>query len=186
MNNFIPLTCPSCGTRLQISNDLEQFACGSCGNEYVVRRGGGVISLEPLIQRLEDVQEDTSHMVSELAIQRLRTDKREHEQNIRKLKKQLEDDKYKDMILRYFVQRYNFFQGFMRFQPKKLEGRLYELYEMDMAELEKIIAYHSEEWRFGNEKRLQVLALLEEIKFHEEALIQIRRNLCYHEQIVNN
>lgn len=40
MADFVSLTCPSCNGKLQIGKDLEQFACGYCGTEFVVNRGG--------------------------------------------------------------------------------------------------------------------------------------------------
>ena len=47
MPDFVSLTCPGCGTRLTVPNEIERFACGSCGIELVVRRGGGIVSLAP-------------------------------------------------------------------------------------------------------------------------------------------
>ena len=71
MSDFVSLTCPSCGAKLQITNDLEHFACGNCGNEYVVNRNGGVISVKPIIEKLRDVQTGVDKTASELAIKRL-------------------------------------------------------------------------------------------------------------------
>lgn len=62
--DFVTLTCPTCGGKLQITPDLDHFACGHCGNEHVVRRAGGVVSLRPV----EGLLEKTA---SELAIRRL-------------------------------------------------------------------------------------------------------------------
>jgi hypothetical protein len=69
--DFISLTCPSCGGKLQITNDIERFACGHCGNEHIVRRGGGIISLSPVIEQLTSVKAGVDKTASELAIQRL-------------------------------------------------------------------------------------------------------------------
>ncbi len=81
MADFVSLTCPSCGSRLQVTNDLEMFACGYCGNELVVRRGGGIVSLAPVVAGLDKVQQSVVNVgigvdrtASELAIQRLRQD----------------------------------------------------------------------------------------------------------------
>ena len=85
MADFVSLTCPSCGSRLQVTPDLERFACGYCGNELVVRRGGGIVALQPVMEslgRLESglglVERGIQHVgigvdttASELAIQRL-------------------------------------------------------------------------------------------------------------------
>lgn len=81
MAEFVSLTCPSCGSRLQVTNDLDTFACGYCGNELRVKRGGGVVSLAPMVEGLERVQKSVAGVevgvdktASELAIQRLRQD----------------------------------------------------------------------------------------------------------------
>jgi hypothetical protein len=45
MADFVSLTCPSCNGKLQIAKDLERFACGYCGTEFAVNRGGGSLSV---------------------------------------------------------------------------------------------------------------------------------------------
>lgn len=71
MNDFVTLTCPSCGGKLQITKDIERFACGHCGNEHVVKRSGGVVSLLPVVEVLQEVQLGVDKTASELAIRRL-------------------------------------------------------------------------------------------------------------------
>ncbi|MDP1714155.1 MAG: hypothetical protein Q8L41_05360 [Anaerolineales bacterium] len=71
MAEFVTLTCPSCGGKLQITNDIEQFVCGYCGSEHIVRRGGGIIALAPVIEGIKKVQIGTDKTASELAIKRL-------------------------------------------------------------------------------------------------------------------
>ncbi len=71
MPDFISLTCPTCGGKLQITNDIERFACGHCGNEHVVRKMGGVISVAPVIEELKGVKTGVDKTASELAIARL-------------------------------------------------------------------------------------------------------------------
>ncbi len=44
MADFVSLTCPACNGKLQIGKDLERFACGYCGTEFVVNRGGGSLT----------------------------------------------------------------------------------------------------------------------------------------------
>jgi hypothetical protein len=72
MADFVTLSCPSCGGKLQITNDLDRFACGYCGTEQVVRRGGGVVSLAPIVEVLKQVQSGVDRAASELAIKRLK------------------------------------------------------------------------------------------------------------------
>jgi primosomal protein N' len=72
MKDFVTLTCPSCGGKLQITIDVERFACANCGNEHIVQRSGGIISLIPLVVGLRKVQDGVDRTASELAIKRLR------------------------------------------------------------------------------------------------------------------
>ena len=46
MNDFITLTCPSCGAALSVSTSAASLKCDYCGHEHLVRSQGGEISLE--------------------------------------------------------------------------------------------------------------------------------------------
>ena len=74
MSDFITLSCPSCGGKLQITKDIERFACAHCGNEMIVNRGQGIISLKPVIDEVKGVRKAADHTASELAIVRLQND----------------------------------------------------------------------------------------------------------------
>jgi len=74
MSDFITLTCPNCGGRLQITQDVERFACMFCGVEHLVRRGGGIVSLSPVVEGLAKVQSGVERAASELAIHRLESE----------------------------------------------------------------------------------------------------------------
>ena len=102
MTEFITLTCPSCGGKLQITSSIEQFACGHCGNEHIVKREGGAVYLAPVIETLQNIKYGTDKTASELAISRIKTEIIE----IEKLKIELVDlitkvfndpQKYKDI-----------------------------------------------------------------------------------------
>ena len=71
MSEFVTLSCPSCGGKLQITSDVERFACAHCGKEHLVKRGGGIISIQPLMDGLVKVQAGVDKTASELAIVRL-------------------------------------------------------------------------------------------------------------------
>jgi hypothetical protein len=71
MGDFITLTCPTCGGKLQITSDIERFACGHCGNEHIVKRGGGIISLAPVTESMNNIKAGVDKTASELAIKRL-------------------------------------------------------------------------------------------------------------------
>jgi DNA-directed RNA polymerase subunit RPC12/RpoP len=88
MADFVTLTCPSCGEKLQITSDLERFACMYCGREHLVKRSGGVVSLVPVIEQPQGIPapgesparegppapQPIEHQVTEAAIVRLRTE----------------------------------------------------------------------------------------------------------------
>jgi predicted RNA-binding Zn-ribbon protein involved in translation (DUF1610 family) len=72
MADFVSLTCPNCGGKLEITPDLERFACAYCGAEHIVRRGGGIVSLQPVTEAIGKVQAGVDRTASELAIKRLK------------------------------------------------------------------------------------------------------------------
>jgi DNA-directed RNA polymerase subunit RPC12/RpoP len=72
MSDFVSLSCPSCGGKLEITKDLYRFACAYCGTEHMVQRGGGVVALIPVIEQLGRIGASSDKTASELAIVRLR------------------------------------------------------------------------------------------------------------------
>ena len=71
MGDFITLTCPSCGGKLQITSDINRFACAFCGIEHLVKRTPSLITLVPAEEALNNIQTNTDRTASELAIRRL-------------------------------------------------------------------------------------------------------------------
>jgi hypothetical protein len=65
---------PDCGGKLQITPDIDRFACAHCGNEHLVKRTEGVIAIQPLTESLTGLKRATDRTASELAIRRLRED----------------------------------------------------------------------------------------------------------------
>jgi ribosomal protein S27AE len=86
MGDFLTLTCPSCGARLHLTDDIERFACQNCGNEHLVRRSGGIVALTPLVESLEGIGRAADRHASELAVGRLRTGIAEDVNSLAKLK----------------------------------------------------------------------------------------------------
>jgi DNA-directed RNA polymerase subunit RPC12/RpoP len=74
MADFVTLSCPSCGGKLQITQDVERFACGYCGQEYIVKRSGGIVSLSPILDALNKVEVGVDKTASELAIVRVKNE----------------------------------------------------------------------------------------------------------------
>ena len=75
MPDFITMSCPSCGGKLQITNDIERFACAYCGTEQIVKRTGGVISLVPVIEEIKATRKAAEQSVEEVKGVRKGTDK---------------------------------------------------------------------------------------------------------------
>ncbi len=71
MSEFITLTCPSCGGKLQVTDNIAILACGHCRSEHMVRREGGAIYLAPLAQDVRHIRVNTDKTAAELAIVRL-------------------------------------------------------------------------------------------------------------------
>lgn len=42
MSNFIPVICPTCGSKLDASRDAQRYVCPSCGNEYLLNGNAAV------------------------------------------------------------------------------------------------------------------------------------------------
>jgi hypothetical protein len=72
MTDFITLTCPSCGGKLQITRDINRFACSHCGTEQLVKRGRGIITIAPVVEEIKKVQKGVDKTAAELAIVRIR------------------------------------------------------------------------------------------------------------------
>jgi ribosomal protein S27AE len=67
----VPLKCPSCGAKLEVSEDMDRFACGYCGTELVTQRRGGTVALKSLTDAIVKVQIGTDKTAAELALRRL-------------------------------------------------------------------------------------------------------------------
>lgn len=70
----LSLKCPSCGAALEITSEMDRFACGFCGTEQIVQRQGGTVVLKLLGDAIARVQLGTDRTAAELALRRLRED----------------------------------------------------------------------------------------------------------------
>ena len=82
MVDIFSLTCPSCGGKLQLTPDIERFACGYCGSELLVRKSGGIVTLAPVVAELKGVKQGVDRTASELAIVRLQKEIKQLESQI--------------------------------------------------------------------------------------------------------
>jgi len=71
MPEFSTLSCPSCGAKLQIGNNIDRFACSYCGNEHIVERTGGIVTLSPVVEEIKHIHICVDKTASELALKRL-------------------------------------------------------------------------------------------------------------------
>ncbi|MCC6458046.1 MAG: hypothetical protein IT328_24035 [Caldilineaceae bacterium] len=71
MPDFLTLTCPTCGARLQLRDGIALLVCASCGNEHMVHRDGGAIYLAPIAQDVRQIRVSSDRTAAELAIPRL-------------------------------------------------------------------------------------------------------------------
>jgi ribosomal protein S27AE len=67
----LTLNCTNCGASLDVSEDMERFACGYCGTQQVVERRGGTVALKPLTDAIRLVQTGTDKTAAELALKRM-------------------------------------------------------------------------------------------------------------------
>jgi hypothetical protein len=68
----VSLKCVNCGASLEIGPAVDNFACGYCGTQQHVDRGGGIVSLRKIETTLSQVRQATDRTASELALVRLR------------------------------------------------------------------------------------------------------------------
>lgn len=54
-SDFITLSCPNCGGKLEITSSTDRFACKYCGHEHLVRHQGNEILLTPVVEGLKQV-----------------------------------------------------------------------------------------------------------------------------------
>lgn len=71
MSDFVTLSCPSCGGKLEITKDIERCACAFCGQEHIVKRTNSTVSLSPVVEAIHQVKAGVDKTAAELAIVRL-------------------------------------------------------------------------------------------------------------------
>ena len=86
MSDFITLACPSCAGNLKITSDSDRFVCKYCNREHLVRRQGGIVTVAPVIEKLDRIVSGVDRHASELAIVRLKNECREVEEEIEAVK----------------------------------------------------------------------------------------------------
>ncbi len=67
----LTLKCPGCGAGLDVTPEMDRFACGYCGTEQIVQRQGGTVALKLITDAILQVQSGTDRTAAELAIRRI-------------------------------------------------------------------------------------------------------------------
>ena len=71
MLRSVSLSCASCGSNLEVTQEMDRFACGYCGVSQIVQRSGGTITLRRMTEAINLVQAGTDKTAAELALKRL-------------------------------------------------------------------------------------------------------------------
>ena len=58
------LSCKSCGAKLEFTEDVDRFSCAHCGAEWIVNRGGGIVSLKAVEADIHAISSDTAVLAS--------------------------------------------------------------------------------------------------------------------------
>lgn len=181
MIEFVALTCPSCGAKLEIAKDVEQFACGYCNTEYIVRRNGGVVSLSPLAENLRKIQSGTDKTASELAIKRLQKEiyNLEHEIIGTKNTCLLEFKTDLEVAEEQYKKGKSGFQTFFALVVRGItENTSFRLQDLSIEWLEELVRNHLDDFgasnREGEKRKLEFKAAVEEIRRLEDELTKKR------------
>jgi len=70
------MKCASCAAPLEIKPEITEFVCAYCGSAQIVDRSGGTVTLTLVAETLGKVQQNTDRTASELALVRLRREKK--------------------------------------------------------------------------------------------------------------
>lgn len=72
MSPIVTLTCPSCGGKLKITDEIEKFACSYCGAEHIVKRVDGSVYIKPILDNLNTIKSESDETANYLTAQRIR------------------------------------------------------------------------------------------------------------------
>lgn len=71
MPDMITLSCPTCGSKLKVTDQIHLLVCLHCGNEHMVVRDSGTMYLAPLAQDVRQIRVGVDKTAAELAVARL-------------------------------------------------------------------------------------------------------------------
>ena len=53
--DFVTLSCLSCAGMLEITENVDRFACAHYGREHLVNRGGAVVNRKTVVEELQEI-----------------------------------------------------------------------------------------------------------------------------------
>lgn len=74
MTDYSNLECPTCGSALRVTANLESIVCQACKSEFTINHSGGSIAIHPVKINAGTVDAGTERLPSETAIQHLKDD----------------------------------------------------------------------------------------------------------------
>ena len=155
MPEFTTLTCPSCGGKLKITEDIEHFACIHCGNEHIVKRGGGTISIAPISESLKRIETHTSKTANEIGLIRLNDEIRQSEEMLRRFF--LSNEKQRSFIKELgsnirIIGKISFFESLSITSEEIIE----RMFGLDVHELARVVRIEARV-RSRNDERIKLL-----------------------------
>ena len=178
MADFVTLSCPTCGGKLEITKEIDKFACGHCGNEHVVNRGGGIVSINPVDENIQLIARSTEKTASELAIARMKS---EVEFMLERSKSIFDELKSTANGATEFYYSYINANDLKAVSIKK---RVTQIEEASIAELEKTLEYIQDNKKLSK-KRSKSLSFCKDILYIRNELNDKLISLRKHEEIVD-
>jgi predicted RNA-binding Zn-ribbon protein involved in translation (DUF1610 family) len=87
MNDFISMTCPSCGGQLQVRKDLQKYFCMYCGSELVLKQDSDGVFSTIQARDLQASAKLKEIQFSMAAMELLKSQVAEIEKEIRKIRR---------------------------------------------------------------------------------------------------
>lgn len=103
MSDFITLGCPCCGGQLRVTADAERFTCRHCGRDHLVRRQAGHVDLVPVVKKLERITRGMDRNASEMAIKRLKDERKRLARDVDGWRRDLWHAKKDDRSARFWM-----------------------------------------------------------------------------------
>lgn len=107
---MLKLSCKSCGAKLELTDDIDRFACAHCGSEWLVNRSGGIVSLKAVEESIKKIEassdktaEHTEILANEVRTKKIREKiaKLEFERQLIELNPKMKNPEYDEAKAKY-------------------------------------------------------------------------------------